>query len=1229
MATTQQVRQSQLFAAQDWQVIYTAYTQINFSAYDFSTIRTAMINYIRLNYPEDFTDWIESSEFVALIDLLAYLGQSLAFRMDLNTRENFIETATRRDSIFRLARMLSYQPQRSIPASGLLQITSIISDQPIIDADGNNLQNIRINWNDLNNPNWYEQFILVLNATLNSTNTFGKPTQSGVVNGIQTQLYEMNNTSIPTSVLPFIATAAGNTINCELINVSFDSGTTTNLLNAGSFYEVSPNPLNSWGIIYQNDGNGFASPNTGFFFYFKQGTMQYQDYACDQPIANRIIDVNADNVNQTDVWVQLIDNNGLVISQWTQVPAVVGNNIIYNSLANSIRNIYSVISRNVAGNDQISIRFADGTFGNVPVGIVRVWYRVSNNLTYQITPNDILNQVFAFGYADNLNNIWNVAFAVNLQYTVTNAQAGEPDQQIALNAPQTYYTQDRMANGEDYNLFPLSEAAILKVKAVNRFYSGQSRYLNINDPTGNYNDLNVVCTDGIFYSETDLNTNIISNYAGINYQIIVNTQIQPMINGSLGDQTTATELKQFYYYYYPTINIPSEYSWTSITSSTKTCTGAFYVGDVAVQVGNSAPVNSVLAYINKGSIIKFASGIYASVVGIIGNGTGINLTGSTNGITVGPNAGPGAITLSIPVASNDIPIQIIPEFNTTLTPTSVNSIAAAMALQTTFGIRYAQAGIPNSSGTLDFWIVIPTADLNSSDTFSMQYAGDTSNTNKDNSWLLLVTWNGAGWVVNSRASRYIFESASQNQFYFDNFEKSFNPNTGSANYDSINILGTNSNSQTEIVTSTAPVLSTGSYTITLDSTIGITQGQIVIGVGIPVATTVLNVMGNTITLNNAATSTQYNAVLSFYPAPSLGQDYLWQIIGQQIDPDGYTDPSSVRVTMWQSNNYGVPNDPTEYNEVVNPSYTPQLLLFWVNTTDSSGYQYWQPIQIPLTQIFQNVNQLPPITVIINGQTVINTYWTPGKIVYITNQTFGQGIMYQYQSISAEVVGTLVDVTSNYKIRIGRNNLSFLWVHYAPTDQRINPAVTNVIDMYVLTSAYDTNLRNWIATNGSLSTLPVPETSAQLAANFSNLDQYAMMTDQMVWHPVTYVLLFGPQAAPELQANFLVVPVPGTTFTNNQIQSLVIQSINQYFALSNWDFGDSFFFTEMAAYVHQNLATIIGSIVMRPISAQAVFGDLFEIQVGPDQIPISCATVNNVQIVQSLNDSVLGITNSNG
>ena len=65
-----------------------------------------MITYIRENYPEKFNDYIESSEFIAIIELLAYLSQNLAFRVDLNTRENFLATAESRESVLRLAKML-------------------------------------------------------------------------------------------------------------------------------------------------------------------------------------------------------------------------------------------------------------------------------------------------------------------------------------------------------------------------------------------------------------------------------------------------------------------------------------------------------------------------------------------------------------------------------------------------------------------------------------------------------------------------------------------------------------------------------------------------------------------------------------------------------------------------------------------------------------------------------------------------------------------------------------------------------------------------------------------------------------------------------------------------------------------------------------------------------------------------------------------------------------------
>ena len=82
-------RQNRLLVAEDWKRVYQSFRNADFQSYDFENLRRVMINYIRENYPEDFNDYIESSEYLALIDLIAFLGQSISFRIDLNARDNF------------------------------------------------------------------------------------------------------------------------------------------------------------------------------------------------------------------------------------------------------------------------------------------------------------------------------------------------------------------------------------------------------------------------------------------------------------------------------------------------------------------------------------------------------------------------------------------------------------------------------------------------------------------------------------------------------------------------------------------------------------------------------------------------------------------------------------------------------------------------------------------------------------------------------------------------------------------------------------------------------------------------------------------------------------------------------------------------------------------------------------------------------------------------------------
>ena len=54
----QLIRQSNLFAAEDWKVIYRSFRNADFRSYDFDTIRSSMLNYVARNYPEEFNDYI-------------------------------------------------------------------------------------------------------------------------------------------------------------------------------------------------------------------------------------------------------------------------------------------------------------------------------------------------------------------------------------------------------------------------------------------------------------------------------------------------------------------------------------------------------------------------------------------------------------------------------------------------------------------------------------------------------------------------------------------------------------------------------------------------------------------------------------------------------------------------------------------------------------------------------------------------------------------------------------------------------------------------------------------------------------------------------------------------------------------------------------------------------------------------------------------------------------------
>ena len=68
--------------------------------------------------------------------MFAYIGELFAYRLDLNAHENFITQAQRKESILRLAKLISYTPTRNLPARGLVKYTSITTTEQIFDSNG-------------------------------------------------------------------------------------------------------------------------------------------------------------------------------------------------------------------------------------------------------------------------------------------------------------------------------------------------------------------------------------------------------------------------------------------------------------------------------------------------------------------------------------------------------------------------------------------------------------------------------------------------------------------------------------------------------------------------------------------------------------------------------------------------------------------------------------------------------------------------------------------------------------------------------------------------------------------------------------------------------------------------------------------------------------------------------------------------------------------------------------
>ncbi len=1121
MATSS--RQTSIFGVNDWKAIYQTFSQADLQSYDYETLRKSFIDYLRLNYPETFNDYTESSEFVALLDVIAFMGQALAFRNDLNARENFIDTAERRDSVIKLANLVGYNPKRNIAGQGFLKVTSVKTTEQVKDINGLFLNNLTILWNDPSNPNWQEQFNSVLNSTMINTQRVGRPGHSNTILGIKTDEYSLNLTVGTLPAFKFTAQINGTNTDFEVVS--------TTSLNEEYVYEVPPAPNGIFNMLYRNDNLGYGSPNTGFFVYFKQGTLQTYDFTVNQRISNQVVDIPIQYINDTDTWLYEVDTLTGALSKWDQVESVYANNYLQTN--SGTRTLYSVVS---GFNDQVSYSFGDGVFSKIPVGSFRAFVRYGNAMEYSIDPTELQNVTIDIPYVSRTNRTETLTLTLDLQLPVNNAQTRESLASIKERAPTRYYTQNRMVNGEDYNNFPYTlYSSIIKSKALNRSSVGVSRNLDLLDPTAKYSSTNNFADDGGLYVDSD------DGY--LNFAFTSTNDIASFFTQNLAKVLQGHRVLQYYVQNYTRYDLKETLGvgsytpvlWHQTSLSALEATGYFKTVNGSIPLGSYS--SSTSRYITPGALIKFTAPagkyfddrnrlvtgmvtantkthIWATVMGVVTDGYNNGLGNLSNG--------KGPVSLNISVPEGAIASVVIPSFSNTIPNSVIQECISRAVSNQSFSLSFENSLL----ATQTRWSV--TGYPNSGYFVNFQCVGVDR------------------YLVTYKSIAYYFGSVREIRFTFDSDKIVFDPLSGKLLQDHVNILKSNSQPNS----------------------------------------------------NN-----------------SLIGDTTLNVVGMYVESDGYIDDYAVELSSRDINNKFVLTDPDFFSRITGFNFSganTSTFVFFKQALDANMLTRY--LMVPSDEVVYTYTTKPAIENVKYEFSIGQVFYTyPDNKFYVINE-----------SATVENIVTVDEIT-NYRAGYGRQGLHFQYKHTSPNTTRIDPATSNIIDLYVVTQSYYTQYQNWIQdSTGVVEEPSIPDIN-ELRQSYGKVDDYKMLTDSVIINSVRFKPLFGAKADPALRATIKVIKSSTTTASDSEIRSSVLNEMNKYFSIDKWNFGDTFYFSELSAYLHSAIGDLVNSVVLVPNDPNLKFGELYEIRSAPYEIFVNAAKATDITVISALTPSELQIS----
>ena len=334
----------------------------------------------------------------------------------------------------------------------------------------------------------------------------------------------------------------------------------------------------------------------------------------------------------------------------------------------------------------------------------------------------------------------------------------------------------------------------------------------------------------------------------------------------------------------------------------------------------------------------------------------------------------------------------------------------------------------------------------------------------------------------------------------------------------------------------------------------------------------------------------------------LTSDIKLDIISQTVESDGFVNDFKVEVSYVDSDNDGVADNPdffTNISQAVD-------LVFFQTTIDVDGLERVMPL----------------------ASNVVNTEFTSATDPLLVLSSYPEGqIFYFVDEVNKfqEIVSGLLSNRTDMSVKTGRQDLQFQYKHNSSETQRINPGLTNIIDIFLVTDAYHTAYKKYVQDTTNTVIEPLVPTISELTSTYQSLQDNKMLSDNIVLNSVKFKPLFGNKASNGLRADISVIKVHNVIVSDSEIKSHVVSVINDYFDIEHWTFGDTFYFSELSAYLHDKLGDIVSSVVLVSKDTNKTFGDLYEIKSTSKEIFVNAITVDNVKVVTSLTtDNLNGV-----